>query len=155
MKIYEEYPDLQDHDFIEAFDFSTCYTKTNPDDAFAELDVAAALIKCYGNLTMASRLLGRSRASLSGFVARNNHFRDLQEEINAVFMDTVEYHHMQLALKGDGGTQRFFLTTKGKDRGFTTRQEHTGKGGAPIQMITNEMSEKEAADAYAASLNSD
>lgn len=42
-----------------------------------------------------------------------------------------------------------------RDLGLADKQEHSGPGGAPIRQITSTMSPKEAAEAYAETLNGD
>lgn len=137
MDIYVVHPSLTRKDFLESYDFSKCFTRVDPDGAFSELDVAVALILHEGNLSAAAKLLGRSRSRLVTFIARNDLLTDLQGDLEEAFLDDIEFLHRAAALGGDVGTQRFFLTTRGRDRGFVQRTELTGKGGGPIQHETS------------------
>ena len=47
-------------------------------------------------------------------------------------LDLSESKLMEAVEEGDGAMIRFHLATKGKERGFTERQEHTGKDGGAI-----------------------
>lgn len=130
--IYDTYPRLLDEEYVASYDFAGCWTKNNPTGLFEDLDVAAALMNTSGNLGMAARLLSRSRRSLGGYIARNLQLTELMADLQAEFLDAVEDLHKRAAMNGDLGTQRFFLQTLGKDRGYTTRTETTGKDGDPI-----------------------
>lgn len=130
--IFAKYPDLLSYSFSEEYNFEKCYTRTG-DGPFCELDVAAALVRCAANVSSAAALLGRGRRSTENFIARNLLLTELFEDLEAAFLDQVEELHRSAALSGDLATQRFFLTTKGKNRGYTTRNENTGKDGAPFE----------------------
>lgn len=135
MSIFDTYPKLQEPGYAEDYDFTNCWTATHPQEAYEDEDVAAALILAQGNLGKVARLLHRPRRSVSNHVARNLPLAELQDDMWEEFIDAVEEKHQSAALNGDVGTQRFFLTTRGKNRGYTTRVETTGKDGAPIEGI--------------------
>lgn len=118
MDIYSKFPDLLDPDIIEEFDFSDCWTKTHPDDAIGELDVAMALSVTRGNLSGAARLLGRSRRQVETFVLRNLLLRDFYEDIDSANVDNVESVLLGLALGGHAGSCQYIMKTKGKGRGY-------------------------------------
>lgn len=132
MDITEKYPDLLREEFVKGYDYGKCYTVSNPDKAMSEFDVAVALLAFEGNLSLVSKALKRSRTSVEGFIIRTQLLKDLTLELEAHFLDLVETLHKNAALKGDLPTQRFFLSTKGKDRGYVSRAENTGKDGAPM-----------------------
>lgn len=137
MDMYETYPQLADPTFIEAYDFEGCWTKTKPDSPMAEIDVAAALIQTNANYSQAARLLGRSRRSLEGFVTRHEGgMLNLYLDIREALLDHIESLHMEAAINGDVGVQRFFLTTKAADRGYNkpTNIGLSGPNGGPIQV---------------------
>jgi len=130
--IFESYPLLRELSFVDNFDFETCYTRT-AGASFHELDVAVALLRTNSNIRLAAELLGRSRRATENFVTRNPKLTELFEDIEAAFLDDVESLHKTAALEGDLQTQRFFLTTKGKSRGYVTRAETTGAQGGPVE----------------------
>lgn len=133
MDIFQEYPDLQDPEFVESFDFAGCPTANDPDAPMAEFEVAVALVASKGNISEVSRLLKRSRRSVEGFVTRNMKLQMLNEDLEAEFLDDLEFSHKLSALAGDPKARQFFLTTKGKNRGYSTRSEVTGKDGKPLE----------------------
>lgn len=134
MDIFEKYPDLLNPDFVEDYDFTGSWTVENPKSAMSELDVAVALIRTEGNYTDAAKLLHRSRRSVEGFVTRTLILSDLAQDIVETFLDRVEMAYKGVALMGDGAAARFFLSTKGKARGFTQRSEVGGPNGGPVEL---------------------
>jgi hypothetical protein len=132
MSIFDVYPNLLDDEYVSAYPFEKCYTRQDRLNPYADEDVAAALILSDGNLSESAKLLNRSRRSLEQYILKVSFLRDLQDDIEAEFLDTVEGMHRGAALAGDLTTQRFFLSTKGKDRGYVARSEATGKDGGPI-----------------------
>ncbi len=131
--IFEQFPRLLDEMFVASYDFEHCWTKMNPQGSYEDLDVAAALIATQGNVGATAKLLGRSRRSVMGYVHRNLQLKDLQEDLMEEFLDVIEDRHKTAALNGDLATQRFFLTTLGKNRGYTSRSEVTGKDGEAME----------------------
>jgi hypothetical protein len=132
MNMQERYPQLIDELFCEEYDFSQCYTVLHPDGAYDELDVAVAIHKARGNISMAARLLKRSRRSVHNHILRSQLLSDWLEDIENEFLDTVEHGYRLTALSGDDVAARFFLTTKGKERGYVSRNETTGKDGGEL-----------------------
>jgi hypothetical protein len=49
--------------------------------------------------------------------------------------DIAEGQLVKSIKKGQAWAVKFWLTTKGRDRGFVTRTEQTGKNGGPIQHV--------------------
>lgn len=143
MDIFETYPRLLDETFILTYDFANCYTVAE-DGPIGELDAAVALIAFRGNLTNVAKQLVRSRRVVETFVNRNPMLSDLQQDLEENFLDEIEEKYRNLAQSGDANAIRYFLTTKGKHRGFTTRNELTGKDGNPIQV--EEVSTEELID---------
>lgn len=144
MKILERHPELIPVLAGEKkFDFRNCYTLTNPEGAMAEEDVAAALIVTRGHFADAAKILRRSRQSVFNYVLKKQDLFDLREEIFETAMDDIERSYIDDALTGDTGAKKFFLTTRAKNRGYSTRVEHTGKDEGPIE--TSELSSVEIA----------
>ncbi len=139
-KLYEAYPFLlqlepqppvqdPENPWVSPYDFEGCYTATHPGVKAAREDVAAALIIFRGNSLIASKVLRRSRTALDAYISRDKELVKLRSEQNESFLDEVQYQHQQAALKGDLVTQRFFLTTLGKNRGFSSRVDHSSEDG--------------------------
>ena len=134
MGILEQYPALLDDEYVEHFDFETCYTVLNPEGPYDPHDVAVALLRSYGNISKAAKTLRRGRRSLETHIIRTLELREFQEDIEQSFIDDIEEAYKNDARLGDTGARRFFLTTKAKDRGYSTRSELTGKDGDPMEM---------------------
>lgn len=134
MKILERYPELIPvlHDGAE-FPFATCYTRTHPEGALAEEDVAAALIVSMGSYADAARVLRRSRKQVFDFTMRHPQLVELREEVFETALDDIETSYLRDAIQGDPAARKHFLLTLGKNRGHTTRVEQTGKDGEPME----------------------
>ena len=141
--IFDKFPKLLDPGFVDGYDFPSCWTAMDRNNPYDELDVAAALISSMGILGGAARLLNRSRRSLEGYVVRTRALSELMEDIQSEFIDAVEHKFRLDALGMDASARRTVLTTLGKDRGYVTRVESTGKDGAALQ---HEVIARDAAD---------
>lgn len=139
--IFEEFPALLElsfegiqsiDDVYLAYSFDTCATVTHPTSAMYTQDVSAALILTQGVLLDAAKILKRSRSSLEAFISKDHRLMDLRNELAASLMDRVESLHNRSALNGDATAQRFLLSTLGKNRGYSTRTEATGKDGKDL-----------------------
>lgn len=118
------------------YDFEHCPTRLDHYGPYHREDVLAAICVTRGNLTEMSALLGRRRSSVRDHVYANIDVKDVFDEVREQFLDEAEQAHNQLALAGDGPALRFILQTLGKERGYTTRVETTGKDGGAIEHIT-------------------
>lgn len=91
-----------------------------------------ALQRFHGNILQAARALKVERQSLYEFIARNPELNDVRKAAREALLDMAED---RLAYHIEGGDIRaitFYLKTQGKDRGYTERQEITGKDGGSI-----------------------
>jgi hypothetical protein len=140
MLIFKEYPQLLNGEFVEGYDFTRCYSRMNADGDPGELDTAVAIMVTGAVLSDMSKLLGRSRVTISSYIGKNPHLAELVDEVAETFLDEVEKLHKGAALQGDLGAQRFILTTLGKDRGYVTRTDHK------VESKTQVTIEKEDAD---------
>lgn len=132
MKILEEFPQLQDESWVEAYDFATCWTRKNPDSHIGMLDCAVAIIRTGGVFTDIASLLGRSRTSVVSYLSKTPALEELLEDVSEQFLDQIEKLHKTAALSGDLNAQRFILTTLGKRRGYVTRQEQEVKARTTV-----------------------
>lgn len=139
MLILREYPQLEDMEWVDNYDFEKSWTRKNPDAEIGQLDCAVAIVKTGGVMVDMCRLLKRSRAQVTTRINKDPHLSELAEDIAESFIDEVEKLHKAAALQGDLATQRFILTTLGKKRGYVTRQEQD------VQAKTTVVIEKEDA----------
>lgn len=133
MGIFDKYPALLDAEFIEGFDFGSCWTVENPTEGVSDYDLAAAIIAAKGNLTVVSRMLRRPRRVIDRYISNDIALFDLTRDLESEFIDEIEEVYRVIARAGDGQAIRFFLSTKGKDRGYNQRSEISGANGGPIQ----------------------
>lgn len=115
------------------YDFETCRTRVDPLGPFYQDDVFAALMYHEGHVSDAAKLLGRPRNNLERWLNSNHDFMHIKRDIIEGNIDTLEQRVMHSALNGDTADRRFLLTTLGKRRGYTTRQEVVGKDGAAVE----------------------
>lgn len=65
-------------------------------------------------------------------------YPDLKAEKDAFDQETVDFAEITLrsqVLNGEGWAVKFVLATKGRDRGYVTQTELTGKDDLPIKII--------------------
>ena len=119
---------------LTAYDFTNCVTRLDHMGPYDKRDVIAAILATRGNFTEMGSLLGRRRNAVRDFVLANLDVKDVLDEIRECFLDEAEEKHNALAQAEDGPALRFILGTLGKDRGYTSRVEQTGRDGAAIQI---------------------
>lgn len=117
----------------EGYDFENCPTRVDRNGPYHTADVIAALVKGSCNLGFAAALLGRNRSRLREYVHANPDMLRFLHDTKDGIIDLIEEKVLGSAMLGDGPNGRFVLSTLGKDRGYTTRVESTGKDGAPIE----------------------
>ncbi|QIG73228.1 hypothetical protein EVC02_007 [Rhizobium phage RHph_N17] len=105
----------------------------------AKLSVAkaeAALRAHHGILLKAAEACGVSRMTFYKFMKQHPHLEEVRAECDEILLDVGEAAVVKVitADEPDMKTVRWHLERKGKDRGYTTRQESTGKDGEPLQM---------------------
>lgn len=117
----------------EEYDFAGCLTRMDRMGPYHKPDVIAAIHKTLGDFGQMAQLLGRKRQAVRDYVLGNLDVKDVLDEVNETVLDAVETTCRSMALAGDGPSVRFLLKTLGKDRGYVTRVENTGKGGEPLE----------------------
>lgn len=117
---------------VDNYDFPTCRTAIDPIGPIYEIDVYAALKFTKGNMGKAAALLNRARDSLQRWLKHNPELYRVVVEAEETALDDAEELVRNQALAGDPAQLRFLLQTKGKNRGYSTRQENTGKDGANL-----------------------
>jgi hypothetical protein len=94
--------------------------------------VEKALRGAGGLKTVTAKSLGCHRATLYRFLERHPKLIEIAGEIDEETKDLAEGKVLDAIKSGCMQTVRWFLETKGKDRGYTRRVENTGKDGGPI-----------------------
>lgn len=134
MSIYKKYADLASFDFVENYDLENSYTASDPEGVILDLDVAVALIRTDGHVSNVARHLNRSRRVIDTYIQRNSDLSELMDDLYESFIDDTEDKTKALARAGDPATLRYVLGTRGKNRGYVTRVEATGKDGADLNV---------------------
>lgn len=124
----------------ELFDFSQCYTRSNPGTPIRDSDLVYAIRFTMGNYSHIARLLGRRRAKVYDAINTNSVIREIFAEVKETLLDDLESGVFRSALEGDGADRRFVLTTIGKNRGYSSRQEMVGKDDGPIRVADYDLS---------------
>lgn len=132
MDVFDKYPCLLQPGFVEEFDFETCWTAQN-DKGISDFDLSIALIRYDANYSQIGKVLGRSRREVERCISADIVLYDLAKDVEESFLDEVESKYRDMARTGDVVAIKFFLSTKGKSRGYTLRNEISGSDGGPIQ----------------------
>lgn len=93
---------------------------------------ADALMKCHGNILRAAMVLKVTRRALYDFIERNPELNEVRQAARESLLDVAEDQLATLIQMGDIRAISLYLKTQGKDRGYTERQEITGKDGGSI-----------------------
>ncbi len=119
----------------EKYDFDSCPTRLNHEGPYHRPDVIAAICETLGDFRQIGILLGRRRNAVRDFILANLDVKEVYDEVTEGTLDGIETMTRSMALGGDGPSCRFLLKTLGKDRGYVTRVEQTGRGGEPIETV--------------------
>lgn len=92
-----------------------------------------ALREHSGVILRAAEACGVSRTAFYNFMEKHPELAEVKRELDEELLDIGEANVVTNLKAGDGKTTRWFLERKGKDRGYTTRQEQTGADGAPLE----------------------
>lgn len=140
---YEPYPMPEDfgpifHHLEEVgWNFDVCPTKQQPTGPYRPEDVVAAIVVSRGNLSKAAQLLGRRRSKLKSYIDSHQSVTEILHDTRECLIDKVEDNAFEIAENGDPSMVRFILQTVGKNRGYTTRHEATGRDGEAIRIDTS------------------
>lgn len=131
-EIEEFLPEVAGRVASESYDFLKCPTALDRMGPYHKQDVIAALIATECVISKAAILLNRSRHRVRDYIYGNRDVLLWFDDVREGNLDIIEHNHVKAALLGDLGAGRFILTTLGKDRGYSTRLEQTGKDGVPL-----------------------
>lgn len=118
----------------DIYDFVNCPTVKDRLGPYHKQDVVAAILKHGGLISGAARELSRSRSGFDRYIKTNRDVFEYWSDIRESNIDILERNVMREALGGDLGACLFLLKTIGKGRGYSSRQEHTGKDEGPIEV---------------------
>lgn len=95
---------------------------------------AKALKEHHGIILKAAEACGVHRHTMRKFIDEHPELEEIRQQAEEELLDIGESNIVTDLKAGDGKTTRWYMERKGKDRGYTTRQETTGKDGAPLEM---------------------
>ena len=85
--------------------------------------------------TIAAKKLAVHRSTLCSFMNKHPSLQAFANEIEEDLKDDAENQVVLAIRAGDMPTVRWYLETKGKDRGYVRRVESTGADGGPIETL--------------------
>ena len=103
-----------------------------PDEAVKDSEIIEALIKTDGMIAFAAKTLLMNRAALKARIERTPALVAALEDIKEELLDYAEFNLHASVKAGDVGSAKFVLSTIGKQRGYVTRTENTGKDGGNL-----------------------
>lgn len=126
--------------------FDMCNTALDPIGPIYPVDVFAALKFTRGNYRQAAHLLNRPRDSLIRWLKANSEFNIVAVDEEEGALDDIETIARDQALAGDGAQVRFLLSTKAKNRGYSTKVENSGRIGIELEfdrIVATRMTEEQ------------
>src|ERR1051326_3547732 len=95
--------------------------------------VAKALHETHGNISAAARKLNVTRRAIQYRIGKDKALQELLIDARESLVDNAETALAEAVLRGEKWAVMYTLSTLGKSRGYTTRQEHAAAAdGAPI-----------------------
>ncbi len=102
---------------------------------YKKREVIEALQQARGIKAVAARLLGCEWETVNNYCKRYPECQAVIDNRRTEICDYAENHVWNGIIKGDIELCKWALKTLGKDRGYVERQEQTGIGGQPIEII--------------------
>ena len=99
---------------------------------FTAAQVAAAVRQARGIKAAAARTLGCEWGTVDNYCKRYPSVQAAIDQQREILVDIAESHFVRWVDAGQERAVYWALSTLGKDRGYVTRQEQTGKDGEAI-----------------------
>lgn len=107
--------------------------------AYTDKQIIDALEKCEGNISAAARALGASRTTVHNRISNSEKVKKEYDSVNEANLDRAENELMGLVKdkkhKDHFQALKFYLRTKGRERGFNERLELEHSGGLEVRKI--------------------
>ncbi len=104
-----------------------------------------ALEKSMGVVTTACKKVGIHRSTFYEYYNNDLEFKQQVDDIGNVALDFTETKMFEQIQDGNTQLIKFYLSTRGKKRGYVERQEITGADGLPndikIEIVTDDSKE--------------
>ncbi|QJD54383.1 DNA-binding protein [Aminobacter phage Erebus] len=98
--------------------------------------VTEALMLHSGIILKTAEACGVTRKALYKFIEDHPELEEVREQARDCLLDVAEGHVASEVKRGEMKTTRWYLERMGRNRGYVTRVEETGKDGAPIEFGT-------------------
>ena len=89
-----------------------------------------------GIVLYAAQKLGVHRNTLDRWIKNEPELTKAAGDMTESLLDIAEANLIQMLKKGEWEPTRFYLSTKGRARGYGIKAEITGKDGGPVMMAT-------------------
>jgi hypothetical protein len=96
--------------------------------------IATALKENLGFISVAARKLGCERQTIYNAIERHPELAAIRSDAKELDLDETELILKQLIRDKHFPAVRFKLLTRGRERGYVERVEHTGAEGGPIEI---------------------
>ncbi len=94
--------------------------------------VIEALTESKGGVYMAASILGVAYTTVYNYLEKYPDLQELKDSFDGFLVDKGVFQLHDAVESGDPWAVKYALSTKGKDRGYTERQELTGKDGEQL-----------------------
>lgn len=101
-----------------------------------EEHVVLALRNALGNIDIACKDLGVTRAMFIDYMANHPDVAQVKRDLKEAMLDLAE-QQLELRMLASDPLLMFYLRTQGKERGYGTSSALTGPNGGPIQVNVN------------------
>ena len=101
-----------------------------------------------GIISTISRRVGCAWGTAKKYIEKYATVKKVYQDECESMLDLAELEALKLIKGGDGSMIRWYLSTKGKDRGYAERRELTGAGGEPLFSFQNAVAALRAADKF-------
>jgi len=98
--------------------------------------IQKAIPECNGVKKHLAEKLGVDRQTIYRYFDRYPDLEDEAQEYLASITDQAEHHLIEAVKAGNSWAVRYWLSTRGKSRGYSTKQEATFNSSYPMQIIT-------------------
>jgi len=99
--------------------------------------IKEAIPECNGVKKYLAEKLNVDRQTIYRYFARYPDLEEASQEYLDSVSDVAEHHLIEAVKAGNSWAVRYWLSTRGKNRGYTTKQEAIFNGMYPVQKITS------------------
>jgi len=97
--------------------------------------IIEAIPKAHGIKQAIADRLGVSRMTIHRYFEKHPELEEVALEYIEVVNDKAEHHLIKAVMEGNSWAVRYWLSTRGKHRGYSTKLESTFNSSNPMQTI--------------------